>query len=294
MNKHFYAYGHTIFFQSSSQNLSQNQIIIHKCNGISINDFTYKHSFENNQNRVIYLKTKENIELNGAPEEWIFVVEDVVVFLCNIKTQKICYKEGPKFSKTLLEYWLIHIVLPMHLTIQNKFYFLHTGSVVVDRKAVLFMGESYAGKSTLTDFFLKKGHSLVSDDKLATFYKDDSFHCFSSHKYHRPYRKMEDLGVEATKFYSGEVNIGNVYWLTPVKATQSVEIKHLSGVKKFERLRYSTEMDLYINKRKRFEYLGRLANSINMYEIQIPNDLNRLEEVYEKIIEHIQKTNKEF
>jgi len=145
--------------------------------------------------------------------------------------------------------WLIHIVLPAALTLDDTYYFLHTGSVNIENKAVLFTGESYAGKSTLTEYFLQKGHALVSDDKLATFQKDEKFYAKPSHAFHRPYRAPEELGRVSENFNTQELEMGTIYWLEPAEATESIEITELKGLKKFECLRYATEMDLGINQK---------------------------------------------
>jgi hypothetical protein len=58
------------------------------------------------------------------------------------------------------------------------------------------------------------------------------------------------------------------------------------GIKKFTALRYATDIDLQVNKKSRFEILSKIANSIKVYDISIPWDLDRLEEVYQAIIKH--------
>ena len=151
------------------------------------------------------------------------------------------------------------------------------------------MGDSYAGKSTMTDFFLQQKHILLSDDKLATFYneKSKSFKAHASHPYHRPYRAKEDLGKKTDSFQKGSFPIGRLYWLQPVNASHDVEITELKGIKKFERLRYSTEMDISLDAKERFHYITKFANHEPLYEVKVPNDLSKLPKVYDKIMEHI-------
>jgi len=148
------------------------------------------------------------------------------------------------------------------------------------------MGNSYAGKSTLTDYFLQKNHTLLSDDKLATYEQNAAFYAYPSHPFHRPYRELETLGIEAVNFSKEALAIGNIYWITPVEAEEKILIQELKGLKKFEVLRYSTEMDIYVNKAQRFEYITKLANRLKVFEIQIPRNLERLQEVYEAILKH--------
>ena len=287
MSCHSYAYGHKLLFNSSIINPTQNTFLINPTINISLDDFPYHVDFQTNQERTLYLCAKSDFRKESSLDEWIFVVEGVVSFICDSKQKKIEYFEDLEYSDTLMEYWLIHIVLPMLLSLDRTYYFLHVGSVVVDNLGILFSGDSYAGKSTLTDFFLQKKHLLLSDDKLASYVKDDKFYVVASHPYHRPYRKTEDLGIKEDNFCEREVPLDIIYWLTPVAEDEKIEIEELKGLRKFEVLRYSTEMDIYVNKKNRFEYITQLANSIKVYELKVPHKKERLDEVYGTIIKHI-------
>ena len=284
-NRHTYAYGHKLYFNSSIKEKSVIQI--KKCDTSLPQDYTHKILFETNQDRNIYLLSPQPLEENS--KQWAFIVEDCITFLCDIEKKQICYIEAENYSTQLMEYWLIHIVLPLFWTLEGSYYFLHTGSVVIDGKAVLFMGDSYAGKSTMTDFFLQQKYLLLSDDKLATFYdeKSKSFKVHASHPYHRPYRAKEDLGRKTDSFQEGSFPIGRLYWLQPVDASQDIAITELKGIKKFERLRYSTEMDISLDAKERFCYITKFANHEPLYEVKVPNDLSKLPKVYDKIMKHI-------
>jgi len=285
--KHFYAYGHKLLFDSSPEE-GADVIRILPCDALFLDTYSHKVFFETNQGREIYLSSPHPLYENK--EEWAFVVEECVTFVCNIRKKEICYKKEEHFTQKLMEYWLIHIVLPLFFTLEGRYYLFHTGSVEVDGEAVLFMGDSYAGKSTLTDFFLAQGHALLSDDKLASFFDEEqqAFRVHASHPYHRPYRAKEDLGIKAKNFEAKSLPIAKVYWLEPVEASENVSIKELKGVQKFERLRYSTEMDIDLDQKERFRYITKFANSVSMYEVKVPHDLKKLQLVYEKIKEHIQ------
>jgi len=285
LSKHSYAYGYKLLFSSTKIEKTSKIIYIDKITRLPQDNLKEKIHFDTNQNRSIYLKVLDDFKTEKSFEKWIFVVDGVLSFLCDTKLNQIYYQKDYNYTDSRRDYWLMHIVLPIFFTLKKMYYLLHTGSVNINDKAVLFIGNSHAGKSTLTDYFLKKKHALLSDDKLATFKKDDKFFCAPSHPYHRPYRGIEDLGVKTDNFDKKELEIHKIYWIKPVKADDDISMKELLGIKKFEVLRYSTEMDLSVDK-NRFEYIVDLANSIKVYEICIPHDLNRLEEVYSKIIQH--------
>ena len=62
--------------------------------------------------------------------------------------------------------------------------------VEVDEQPILFIAPSTGGKSTLGDYFLKQGHPMLSDDKVATFLHEDEFWAVPSHPHHRPFREF--------------------------------------------------------------------------------------------------------
>jgi len=288
MHKHSYAYGHKLVFDSSHKKKVEGGIYISKCAPLSLNNYSHKLFFKTNQGRTIFICSPSPLDIEKS--KWAFVVEDCITFVCDIKEKSICYIEGEHYSEKLMEYWLVHIVLPLFWTLEGSFYFLHTGSVLIEGKAVLFMGESYAGKSTMTDLFLQKQHPLLSDDKLATFYDDKSkmFKVYASHPYHRPYRAREDLGKRSENFQEGSFDIDRLYWLQPVESDKDVKITELKGIKKFERLRYSTEMHLsLLDSKERFNYITQFANHVVMYELEVPNDLSKLPKVYDTIMKHL-------
>ena len=266
--------------------LSENSICLEEISEIEISDFPFIQKFENNQYRHIELYTKNDLEKVDHHPTWLFVIKDVVIFKCNIETQKIYYIPQKNFTDDLFNYWLTHILLPIYFNMSNIYYFLHAGTVEFDGSAVLFMGHSHAGKSTLTNHLLQKKHPLICDDKLATYEKDGKFFAVPSHPYHRPYRGIEDLGLKANNFITYELPIGSIYDINPIQKEQPIKIEKLNGIEKFKCLRYSTEIDLPIYMKERFEYITKMSNTIPIYKIYIPRDLDKLDEVYEEIKIH--------
>ena len=188
----------------------------------------------------------------------------------------------------LLEYWFLHILLPLFYSLNAEYYFLHTGSVLVDEKPILFIAPSFGGKSTMTDYFMKQGHTLVTDDKLATFEKEGEFMAVASIPFHRPYRKMEDLGLHVKNFATEIKPIHSIYRITKVDATADVTIRELKGIEKFSRLHENSEMNFGFSMKENIPYLSKMANTLKIFEVNMPWDLNRQEEVYQAIKNHAQ------
>ena len=178
--------------------------------------------------------------------------------------------------------------LPIFLTIEEHFYFLHAGSVEIDDAPILFVAESFGGKSTMTDFFIKQGHALVSDDKVAILEEKGKLLAVPSHPHHRPYRKMEDLGHLVNNMSYIPKPIRAIYTLHRVASDAPISITELQGIEKFKSLRFSSEINLSFLKSQRFSALGRLAKNVPIYKVTVPWDIERLEEVYRAITNHCQ------
>ena len=246
----------------------------------------------NNQYRKVAITSNLPFS-NIVPNQKIsFIVNKVLSFSTTVGSNEIFYHIAEEGNLELRDYWLSHTFLPILLTIENKYYILHAGAVEIFEKPVLFVADSFGGKSTMTDFFIKKGHTMISDDKVATYDKDGFIYSVPSYPYHRPYRKMEDLGIFVENFAKENKIINCIFNLVKSDAKASIKIEEIFGVEKFKVLRYATDIDLPVEQEKKFTTLANIANKVQIYSIIIPWDLNRLEEVYQTIINFINNRNK--
>ena len=76
----------------------------------------------------------------------------------------------------------------------------------------------------LTDLFIRRGHTLVSDDKVATFHGQGTHWAVPSHPNHRPYRKFEDLGMRVDRFDPRARPVDAVYRLVRAEPGAAVSI----------------------------------------------------------------------
>lgn len=249
-------------------------------------DFSYMLYLNNNQYRVVSITSNSSFEELKANQNIYFHIEDVITFLVRLNTNKIYFKYHKYGNQELLKYWLFHTFLPILFTLENKYYFIHAGAVEIDGKPILFIANSFGGKSTLTDFFIQKNHTMISDDKVATYIQNDLVYSVPSYSYHRPYRKVEDLGIYVENFAKKNKPISKIYNLIKSDKNEKITINEIIGIKKFTALRYATDIDLQVNKESRFNMLSKIANNIKVYDISIPWDLDRLEDVYQTILEH--------
>ena len=80
-------------------------------------------------------------------------------------TDKIisCFRRHSSINT--VRYLLLNHVIPLYLSSSKKF-LLHCSAVSINNRAVLFIGDSTSGKSTLAASFCNAGYTLLSDDFL--------------------------------------------------------------------------------------------------------------------------------
>ncbi len=284
-----FAYNHIIKLDAfSSTNISaDNMIDVIEYDGVDIKEkLTHTQNYYGNQGRDIVLGSDEIFSRTKKGRLWSYEVVDVVHFFWNSGTNIIHYIPGKLFTQKLLKYWILHIIIPTFFTIEETYCFLHAGAVEVSEKPLLFFADSFGGKSTLTDYFLKQGHSLITDDKLAIEEKEGFFFALSSHSYHRPYRQLETLGYFTNNVTVEPKQIYTVYALDRASPDAVINITELQGIEKFKVLRYGSEFNLSFLKTDQFAFLSRLSKVVQVYRVIVPWDMERLSEVYSAICEH--------
>ena len=149
------------------------------------------------------------------------------------------------------------------------------------------------GKSTMTDYFIKQGHTLISDDKVPTFIQDGKFMAVGSHPYHRSYRKFEELGYRVEKFTSGFNPIHAFYELERVDGNADISIEEIKGFAKFDVLLPNYLYMFSWLRPERLKYLSKMLNDVRVFHVQVPWELERLSEVHTMICKHSKPSYKE-
>lgn len=272
---------------------SQKNILISQLETIDLSRFPVKLIYQNNQDREVVLATDRDFRVPDDNQEWLFMVENVLSFTWKTKSNEILYCFHELATNEIFTFWLYHIVLPIYFSIGQEYKFLHAGAVEVEGHPILFMAPSFGGKSTLTDYFLQMGHPLITDDKMATFEKNEIFYSVPSHPYHRPYRQVEALGYECENTATEIKPIHAIYMLEKGEPEDECTIRPLKGIEKFSRLHEGGEMNFSFFTKDYVQYLSRLANNVNVFSIKVPHDLARLHEVYGTIVEHCESIKSE-
>lgn len=286
-------YNRNVFFDKETyyKNSSINKILIEETTiEVSSKKFPHTIRLHNNQDREVYIHS--DIPFNNLSDcsTIIFIIKDVILFIWKIGENNISYKKLEFFTENLLEYWSLHLTLPLKFTFDNSLYFLHTGAIIVENSTILLAAPSFGGKSTLTNHFIQKKHPFLSDDKVGVSMADNEIYATSSYPYHRPYRSSEDLGKKVENFVENKQKIKLMFNLVKSEPDAIIKIEKKSGVEKFKILKESTDVNIFsIYKKERFEILSNIANNLDVYDITVPWDLDRLEEVYQAIVEFIKK-----
>ena len=236
--------------------------------------------------RDVILYSDREFDGSEIGQPWCYEVQNIVKFYWIGGERTIYYELGEKGDVNLLSFWFIHLLLPLYMTLENMYDFLHSGAVEVEGKPIFFIAPSMGGKSTMTDYFIKQGHPLISDDKVPTFIQDGEFMAVGSHPYHRPYRKFEELGYRVNDFTMDFKPIHAFYELEGVKGDADITIEEIKGFAKFDALLPNYLYMFSYFKPKRLKYLSSMLNNIRVFHVQVPWDVERIGEVHKQIVEH--------
>ncbi len=170
---------------------------------------------------------------SGKEFSWGLEIKEVVTLIWEHSSGSVLYIRGESYSDELLRYWLFHTFFPLVLEMEGRYRILHTASVEIDGRAVLFSAPSHGGKSTLLDYFLRQGYPLLSDDTLAIEHREDGFYATGSYPYYRPFRKVESLGLYHPNFVQEPRRISAFFSLQRGKADDKVQISKTRGIRTF-------------------------------------------------------------
>jgi len=290
---HYIQYIPPLLNEAIIKETTQDKIIIKESSSIEIVEkLIYQQVYSNTQGRNVIFSTTKNFFRTEKGQLWGYEVIGVVHFFWYSGTSTLYYIPQKNFTSLLLKYWSLHLVLPTFFTLEERYNVLHAGAVDIEGKSVLFVAKSFGGKSTMTDFFIQKGHKMISDDKVACLEDKGNFFALPSYPYHRPYRTLEDLGYAVKNMATLVKPIHGIYELKKSEPDSMIEIIELKGIQKFKTLRSSNEFNLSFLKTIQFAFFFRFSKKIAIYQVSVPWDLERLSEVYETICKHSESVKK--
>jgi hypothetical protein len=191
---------------------------------------------------------------------------------------------------------------------------LHATAMVVDARAIAFLGDSGFGKSTLAAAFLQRGYALLTDDVLALEFSGENV-------WARPGIARVKLNPDsADAVFCGRRSIpmntftskmifplndsqhGNrvvplqALYVLPHKTSKSrILIRRLSGRSSFLPIVQNTFNDTVLHPdrlKRQFAFAGRLAGLIPIKRLSYPKRLDMLPEVADAILADISRESK--
>ncbi len=184
---------------------------------------------------------------------------------------------------------------------------VHANAVVLNGRAVAFIGYSGAGKSTLSAFCTSHGAGLVTDDVLVI---DEQGHVLPGNPRIKLYPETgELLGLDASQatdykiFYHPETHLGGTYQQEPLPLgglyllanpeldTESIRLEAIppaQGI--FELLTHGYDVSRFIDRNPRLlDAYVQLVNRCPVQRLIYPHDFSRLPEVYALLLKESQK-----
>ncbi len=263
-------------------------LIVEKSDGSLLNTFSLKTSWtlmSGQQARYCSAKLFREADKYFS---WALEIKDVVTLIWDAKERTIFYMRRKNYTPKRLQFWIYHTFFPLVLELQKKYHILHVGSIEINDKPVLFSAFSFGGKSTLTDYFIQQGHTMLSDDSLGIEKKGEEYYAIASYPFHRPYREFEVLGYPVKNFSTGPKPIHAVYLLEKSEPDAIIEIIEAKGIEKFKAFHFSSFINFDFMKQEWFEFFTEMAKHVPVYKVNVPWNLERLDEVYEAIVENSQ------
>jgi hypothetical protein len=240
---------------------------------------------EMTQRRVRYF-SNQPFESQEVVQSWGFEVEGLFTLVWQKESASIVYKKQKNYTAKLLEFWVLHTFFPLVLFLDKTYQILHASGVQVGENAILFAAFSGGGKSTLTNYFIEQGHVVYGDDTIALNESVKGYDVIASYPFHRPFRKPEVLGYSIENFAKDPHHLGSMYHLKKSSEDAEVSIVELHGMEKFEVVYQSMFVTFGTMKVARYRLAAKMAQAIRVFQILIPWNKNRLEDVYQAILTH--------
>lgn len=265
------------------------------------------------QNKIPYLtvwKQYENkqefliIRYNNAKETAFFVIDS------NGENIKAIYHPNILIDDIIT--YLLGPVIGCVLRLKNKVC-LHASVVNINEKAVAFIGEKTAGKSTLIANFAALGYPILSDDIAVVIKKDNNYFIELGYPRLRLWKNtIENLpeidskglknvlsGVEKYylplsikkssiwKFQSKPLVLDKIYYLQPRNEDNICQIKDCSPLDSFIKLKKNIYAEYMLEsslKTEEFEVFGELGSLNKVKLLDRMNDLKSIKKTIQLIV----------
>lgn len=269
--------------------------------------------------RIEFGKTPENLDttLNETPtfqsnnEEILLQLKTVGNYYIAHGNKIIIEKKDETISNDSIRLYLFGSAIGA-LLFQKGYLVLHASAIKTSKGAVLFCGNSGAGKSTTVQEFIKRGYDKLSDDTIALYYdeKEKKIMCIPSYPQSKLWQQSLDIldykndnlkqvneeiekYVYSTKDSFCKEKAISLYSIFVLSTHQKNEVKILdvNGMNKFIVVKNQTYRKRFIEKldlnKNYLKLLTITANQSLVKQLLRPSTSNSLKEIADKIEEII-------
>lgn len=224
-----------------------------------------------------------------------------------------CYPE-PDTPLETIRHLLLDQVLPLALDYQGRLV-LHAGAVVTPAGAIVFLGESGWGKSTLAASFCQQGYPVLTDDSLLLAEREGQIVGIPSYPglrlwaesitalfeasppltpvAHYSSKKRVTLGSDSLPYWAEPTILRQIYVLASPEETamtQTISLTRLSGPTALMALVQAVfRLDVTDRARvkREFEVLGRITAALPCFRLTFPRDHSLLGAVHTAILTNL-------
>ncbi|WP_456277315.1 aldolase [Bacillus sp. AK128] len=186
---------------------------------------------------------------------------------------------------------------------------LHGSAISIMGKAYAIVGDSGAGKSTLASAFISRGNQLLSDDVIAVSLSQERSIVYPSFPQQKLWEKsLNEFGMDKGKyrplferenkfavpvdknFYSEPLQLAGIFELN-INNKNEICIREISKLEQLYRLYLHTYRQFLIKEQGltdwHFNITSQLANKVDFYKIERPNERFTANELADLILEKI-------
>ena len=268
----------------------------------------------------IKLDQSDWIHVHELADGWSFLrYDELFEFLVAPRGERIFYRFLNDVSLESFQTYVLGRVFSFAL-VKMGYEPLHAATVVVDGKAVAFLGASTFGKSSLAACFIAAGYPLLTDDTLRLEERDGQYVAFPGPprlrlmpKIAKLYLGNADNGsvmnpreqnaktpklifrLSPSQSFSAVVPLGAIYAVTPprkVYRKQQIAIGSLSPLQALMNVLRFTHNDQLAYADRLSRQLGaarHLIAAVPMRSLAYPRVLGSLKEVKEAVLEDFEK-----
>lgn len=241
------------------------------------------------------IEAKPEVKYQCTDNHFYLAVNEVAAYRVDPRQNQIIIERANEHvDYTIVATWLLGTVMA-YLLQYHGYLVLHGSAVLVNQQAVIFSGDSGAGKSTTASALVKLGYPLLTDDvvviktladgtmllvpgpaKLKLWADALELLEYSSHGLQAVVNKMDKYQLPVTNHESSLYPISRFYELNPDNSCSAVDCCELFGIDKLQLLiknTYRYNMLKPLNKlQQHLKSCSQLGSEIRTFKIKRSNN----------------------